>query len=151
MKPDDRNEIGNRQIGTDTDIDRLIRWHLQDAVKDESPPDRVWEKIQASLDGGPVAHPARRRFPMHLPFAAQAMTVATLFLVLTGVIVSLNISSSWRHSQWAAFSSQPPIVMTREDTLSGRLAFINEQEWQHVQRSLSPAEDPVLQHRRWGG
>ena len=53
------NEDMRHQSHFDDDrkLDELIRSSLQGFVPDEEPSDRVWERIQASLDGGPVAFP----------------------------------------------------------------------------------------------
>jgi len=150
MKQDRWNDDNRHQTDNDTEFDRLIRWSLHDGVKNEEPPDRIWEKIQTSLNGGPLAYPEARRRASRTPFIVQAMSMAAMFLVLTGIIVNLNISPARQNQEWDALYSQTPIVMSAEDMPSGRLAFLNEREQRYMQRSLTPTADPILVHRRWG-
>jgi len=139
----------------DRELDRLIRWSLQDVAHDEEPSDAVWEKIQASLDGGPVAFPTERQKTSRRSVVRQLVSVAAAVFLAFGVMLSFQISSGQSSLEEKSFATAPeqsaPVVISDEDVQSGRLAFLAEREQLRVQRSLSPEADPLLVYRRGRG
>ena len=139
-------------MDADRELEEIIRWSLKSHMRGEAPPDRVWQKIQASLDGGPLAFPDGRRRSARLPRVMQLMSVAAAFLLFAGVLLVLDTSSTmmpqpeWRVTQ-TSLQPSAPVVLSRDDVQSSRLAYLARQEQLIVQRSLSPSQDPVLVYR----
>jgi hypothetical protein len=136
---------------TDRDLDQLIRWTLQADIGDETPSDRVWQRIQTSLDGGPLAFPEVRERKIFWPGLAQMASLAVALCLILGVVLTLEVytSQSALHGQgyWVSGYASP-VVISHEDVPSGRLAYMTEREQRYMQRSLSPERDPLLVNRR---
>ena len=150
------DESGKFESDTDADrdLDQLIRWSLRDEISDEMPPDRVWQHIQASLDGGLLAFPEKREEEGGWSFLPRLASVAVAFCLVFAVVLTMEVSFSAPGLEGQAYwmpAQAAPVVVSDEDVPSGRLAFIAEQEQRHLQRSLSPETDPLLVYRHWRG
>jgi hypothetical protein len=152
-----QNEDMRRQsdVEDDRELDQLIRWSLQAVACDEEPSDKVWQRIQAGLDGGPIAFPEDQPGTARRPWVSQLASVAAAVFLAFGVMLSVQMSSDQSSLMRKAFATpsnqSAPVVISNEDVQSGRLAFLAEREHIRMQRSLSPEADPLLVYRHWRG
>lgn len=149
------DEMMKKEAGDAAGLDSLLQWSLQTWLRGEEPSDRVWQRIQSSLNGGPVAFPERRRRPWRrVNPLAQMMGLAAMFIALVGVIINVNLTvtqPAGADSSWQSLSSSKPVTVSAEDALSSRIVFARQQQQLEVQRGLAPAGDPLLIHRHWSG
>jgi len=140
---------GRRQ---ETELDETLAWFFRDQAG-RGPSDEVWKRIQAGLEGGPLAFPEQRpRWRVRVPEPTRVLGLVAVSLIVLSLVVNVALPIPRRQPDVIEISQAPrveaPIVHVGDDLLSSRLLFQSRREERLVMYGLLPSADPLLQSRR---
>ncbi len=129
------------------ELDQWWQGALAGWARRQKTPANIWQRIQPGIQAGPA-----RRAPQGTSNWADFIDVHTwvllagLCLVVAGLLLGMLSTPGT-----AGVYTGGPVGLDSADALSGRAVLLAERTQHSVWSGLSPAQDPLLLHRREGG